>query len=387
MFVFLLLQPLPPKFRGMKPPSSKFRFSPFRSISLGRLGALLGLVGMVVAPVPVFGIASWTDLDGQTFKGDPAGIVGPTAIFRTRGVTGRHVLLSRLSPEDCVRFHGALSKLPARADSWARASGRVTDDCIGNVGRLKDGNYVAEDLAGLPEPEILIVFFATFRDGRSWGLLGDAGGPLRDLMRDFPGEVAALYVGYNHNPLEHVQIPRDMSFPGLVSEANSLPRLHSIKIFAPGAGTGLVALTRHGGPLALDVGKDKESVERVLLQVRAFLEAGRPDNARSWPHLAHYHRSVRRALAANDELPPVAVGSALRSAVLAEHGVEEFTARLEVDAEGKVTAAKIAPGPGIPAKLIPAVEQALQATPVVPAVERGRFVAGTLELRFPDGQG
>ena len=60
---------------------------------------------LAALPAPALAKTSaWKDAAGATFKGEPTEVIGPFAIFRTSGGSGRRVLLRALSPEDCRRF-------------------------------------------------------------------------------------------------------------------------------------------------------------------------------------------------------------------------------------------------------------------------------------------
>jgi hypothetical protein len=325
----------------------------------------------------------WTDLDGNTFKGEPAGIIGPLALFSTGSSSGRHVLLSKLSPADCVRFHQAWQALPPRASAWAEARARVTDDCPGRVGHLRDGEFVALDLGEVPEPKLLLVFFASHSAGRSWSLMGDATDAYHALRREFPGELEGLYVGMRHNGGEHLKLARDMNLPWLVADYAKQRGLSTIELFAPPQAPAVALLHRHGVPIMVDAGKETKDVHRVLEAARAFLEADQPDNPRTWPHLRYFFHHARLGIHLREAVPPRAVGSPLNASALEQFGVSAFRATLEVGADGVVTEAKVEPGPGIPGELVPDVEKALLMTPVVPAIDRGKAVAGTLEIRYP----
>jgi len=348
----------------------------------------VSLCVLLLAPwLALEGRESWTDLDGNTFEGDPAGTVGPLALFKTGRNTGRHVLLSRLSPADCLRFVDGVKALPERMDSWSEAEAPITGDCVGRgerVGRMVDGEWVGDDLAGTPEPEFMILFFGSHGIGRTWGMLGDSREAYGELRKDFGDKVEGLFFGLNHSESEQIKIARDMSVPWLVCDYRSERYMDHIQKFAPANTTAIAVVNRHGVPLLVSEGETKEDVEQLMRRLRAFLEADEPNNPRTWPALIYFHGNVRKARFADGEAPPMAVGSPLRPEALKEYGVTGFTAHLQVDAQGQVSGVMVDSGPGIPDKLIPAVSDALKATPVVPAVRNGEFVEGTATVRFGD---
>jgi hypothetical protein len=56
----------------------------------------------------------WKDTQGSRFRGEPAEVLGPLALFRTSRNTGRRLPFHVLSPEDCVRFSEQLRNHPGR---------------------------------------------------------------------------------------------------------------------------------------------------------------------------------------------------------------------------------------------------------------------------------
>src|SRR5689334_3924888 len=80
--------------------------------------------------------SEWIETDGTRFKGEPAALFGSLALFRTGDSVLRRVPLRNLSDDDCRRFHQAISAKPARAATWAAATGRATAELPGSVYKL-----------------------------------------------------------------------------------------------------------------------------------------------------------------------------------------------------------------------------------------------------------
>lgn len=325
----------------------------------------------------------WKDLDGNKFKGEPAGLLGPLALFRIHPNRGRLVLLTKLSPADCVRFAESLDEIPPRAAKWSDAEGIVTDDLLGHAQVLRDGKLVDTDLADRPEPKVLIVFFGSHSVGRSWGMMGDATDLYKELQEEFPGECEGLFVGLGNKGWEHEKMANDMTVPWIVAENDSIRKMDTIERFAPVRAPWIVALSRNGVPLVANDAGETEDVQKLMRQVQAFLRSDEPNNPQTWEPRKYFYRHVQVARHGGDRGDPMIVGSPLKASALEKYGVTGFTAQLSVNAEGKVTNVVIEPGPGIPDDLIPAVANALRSTPVVPAVYYGQFVAGEVTFVFP----
>src|SRR5260221_4511499 len=104
-------------------------------------------------------VESWTDTQGNTFKGEPSEVLGPIALFRTKSAGGRRLPWRALSPADCVRFHEAVAKKPARADDWTKATGNLTFDLLNRVKQRVNNELVKAPLSGRPEPLVLVAFY------------------------------------------------------------------------------------------------------------------------------------------------------------------------------------------------------------------------------------
>ena len=342
------------------------------------LVCLLASLPLVQAAKP----EEWRDVAGNSFRGEPMEIVGPFAIFRTSKAAGRRVVLQQLPPEACVRLHQAVGDRPAPVADWAEATADLSRETFHFTRVVREGRLVPAELEGRPEPLVYVVFFASHGEGKSWEMMGTAMGPLGELQRAFPDRIEGLYYGLRHNRGDHVAMATRMNLPWLVTEIDDQRKFRSIERLFPGSGYAMYVVTRDGVPLFGDNNPEKEDVLRILNETRGLLELARPDDPRAWPHRLHFLRAVQPVRHAQDQCEPLLVGNPLRADVLREHGVRRIVATLEVGSDGVVSKVQLDPASEIPEPLVPAVAQALEKALVVPAVDRGKFVAGSVPYRL-----
>ncbi len=84
---------------------------------------------------------AWTDPTGKKFKGEPSGLLGPLAVFRTGRTTVQRFPLHYLSEADCVRFAQQLGGKAERAQDWEQSQSLAAQDLPGRVLRVADGNW------------------------------------------------------------------------------------------------------------------------------------------------------------------------------------------------------------------------------------------------------
>lgn len=320
----------------------------------------------------------WRDLSGNRFRGEPTEVLGPFAIFRTSRASGRRVVLQQLKPEDCVRVHQAVGRKPPPAADWSQATGALSREVFHFTAWMRQGQRLPADLTGRQEPLVYVVFFASHHEGKSWEMMGNAMEPYAELQRAFPGQVEALFFGIRHNGRDHLSMASRMNVPWLVTEYDDQHEYRSIERLIPGSGYALFALTRDGVPLFGGNNPEKDEVNKIFGEVRDLLELARPDDPRAWPHRLHYLRAVQPVLHADGRSAPILVGNPLRRDALQEHGIRRIVATLQIGADGTVRDVTLDPASELPEALAPAIAQALRQAVVVPAVDRGKFVDGTL---------
>lgn len=340
------------------------------------LRLLAGLT--VVGALPAAPAASeWKDAKGATFRGDPVETAGPLALFRTGGFSSRFVPLRALPPADCVRFFEAVRGRAPRADRWSAARGEATAEL---AGRVRAGGAKTVDFDAVPEPEMIVGIFAGRREGGFSRLLDNLGPFLRRVQRVYPGRVVSVLFPSRQSGLSG---GGSASAPWLHLDPSKAGGVRLLSRFTPAEGLVLVLLTREGVPLFGQAVDDIPDLMKFVDGAGDILWELNPANPRAARDRAHYLGAVRPVEFAEGTTGPLLVVDPLRLDALQVRGVTSVSARLEVSAEGRVGAVELAPDPGTPEALRPALTEALRrGAYFLPAIERGGAVAGVHDYRL-----
>jgi hypothetical protein len=238
---------------------------------------------------------------------------------------------------------------------------------------------VPSELAGRPEPQFYIVLYSSDQEPRAWALI-DALLPIYPkLMRAFPGEVEAVYMGVGRDPGEHQRMATSKKMPWLVSKINEPEKWHSARLAAPRETPGVVVLHRDGAMMYFVDGAEMNELARPVKQLAVLLETIRPGNPKSWKDSAHYLRAVQPVIHAKSRSDPILVGNPLSADGLRQRKVYRVEATLNVAADGKVTAVDLKPDEAnLPVAMSEPLATALKRSSVfVGAVDNGKFVDST----------
>lgn len=343
---------------------------------------LSAAVGFGLPFTAAAGTEEWNDTQGNRFRGEPAEELGPLALFRTPHMAGRRLPFHVLSPEDCVRFSAELRTHPPRAADWAHANGLLSRELVGNLLRVENDQLVPADLSARPEPEFLILFFASHSEGPSWEMMGSARPLYEKIQKDYPGMVEAVFYGTSDTKADHIDMAVSMRVPWLVTEFHSQRSMSTVSGLISGAKYGLTIVNRDGVPLFSSSGDKAADVKQAMNDLLALLDLLRPANPRAWQDRAYYLRAVQQAAYAQGRCDPVLVGNPLLPEGLRQRAVFRFDATIQVAADGHVTAAALKPGGDLPSGLEAPLGQALQKALFVPAVDHGKFVDGAYQYHF-----
>jgi hypothetical protein len=324
----------------------------------------------------------WTDPQGKTFKGEPAQVLGPLALFRLPGNNNKIIPFGQLSSEDCARFAAQLRTIAQPAADWGQTKTDIGSDILGNAMRVEGSELKPVDLKGRPEPQFYALVFVNNGEGKSWGVLGRVGWQLQEMQKRYPGMVEGLMFGLKHNGNDQRNMAVQMKVPFLVASFGDEYNMRSIQALAPNWGYGFVMCNANGVPVFISQADTDDAGKVLFAEIGKLLEVIRPDNPKGWNDSEHYWKAAQPVLHATDKCEPKLVGDPLNPAKLREFGVESFEASIDVSAEGVVTGVTIAPGAACPQELLDPVSQALRQARLVPAVDRGKFVAGTYQYRF-----
>ncbi len=327
----------------------------------------------------------WTDADGHRFTGEPIEVFGSLALFRTSEPLVRRVPLRALSEEDCLRFYHALAEFPARAGRWPAAHRPVTRELLGRTLRLEYQyrKLIPADLAALPEPEVIVVLYGSHADGNAWTMANNYIPTHRRIQSVYPDQVATVFYELWHSPDEQAAITRETWAPWLVVDQSRQMETPTLSRLAPKDGALMVALTRDGDVLLSVRPKRLADAREFVDSLADLLWTAHPANRRAWADLVHYGRTVRPLEFASGTDGPRLIGNPLKADGLRQRGVTRIEARLEIGADGKVTAATLLPGAFIPEKMAVPLTDALRLhTVFLPAIDHGTPVAGTYDYVF-----
>ncbi len=325
---------------------------------------------------------TWKDSEGNRFRGEPAEVMGPFALFSTGSTSGRRIAFRLLTPEDCVRFYEEVRSKPARMSDWADARSPISRELFGRVLRVANGRLADAGLRGRPEPECFILFFAAHGEGKSWEMMGHAVPSYAKMQQEYPGMVEAVLYGLRHSRADHIDMAVRMNLPWLVTDFSEQGRMNRISRFAPGDGYGMVVVSRDGVPLCSSGGDSDAAVRKVMDDLAGLLKVMDPVNPAAWKDRACFFRAVRPAAYAKGQCDPMLIGDPLRADALKQRGVSHFEATIQVAADGRVSDVTVKPGGDLPAEFQAPIAEALRQAVFVPAVKDGRWMAGSCTYRF-----
>jgi hypothetical protein len=324
----------------------------------------------------------WKDAAGNTFRGEPAEVIGPAALFRTGKLGWRMLPLHFLSTDDCVRLNERLRASPPRADDWAQAKGEMTRELTGNVMRVENDKLVPAALKGRPEPEFFIVLYGSYSNDKAGEMIDALLPAYEKLQNRFPGMVEALFFGTGDKLTDHIDMATSKKMPWLVTNFYSQSDLRLVSRFTFSTKYGIIIVNRDGAPLLSSPADSKEVVQQAMDTLTALLDGMRPENMKSWADRLYYFRTVQPALFKDGCADPLLVGNPLIANGLKQRSVYRFDANIDVAADGNVTAAALSPGGDLPKNLEAPLADALRKAVFVPAVDHGKFVPGVYHYHF-----
>ena len=323
--------------------------------------------------------SEWQDAQGTAFKGEPTEVVGPFALFKTGFGTGRRMPLRGMSAEDCLRFYEEASRRPARAEKWSAAKAVATNELIGRVLRCQGKDLVPAVLSDIPEPQLLLVLYGSHNEGEGWAMLDSLLPIDSQIQKSYPDVLQTVFMGVRHSEKEHRRIVTEKQLPWLIAEFREEANMSLLSRFSPGEGTNMVLLSRNGVPLLSGQASDAAETKKFTDQLLNFMALINPANPQTWQDRAHYLSVTRPKEFAQSATGPLLVGNPLRTAGLRQRGIERIVATLAVATDGTVTPTILTEKSVIPPAMIAPLTDALRQAVVLPAIDHGTAVAGTLD--------
>lgn len=325
--------------------------------------------------------SEWPDADGTRFQGEPAGILGSLALFRTTEPVLKRVPLRALSEDDCRRLHAALAARPPRAPNWSAAQGAASRELVGAVKRL-DYQYrrmVPAEIGNRPEPELLVIFYSYHNAADSWLLSNNIMPIHRRMQRAYPGLTATVFYGLWHDAEDHDKTTVQSWAPWLATDFAKQKNMPVIGRHAPPNGSAVAVITREGDLVMSVRPTNLDAIRQFIDDFTELLWTANPLNSRASTDRAYYSRAVRALEYASTDTGPQLIGNPLRADGLRQRNISRVEAHLEIDATGKVTTATLQPNASVPEKMAAPLADALRRSVFLPAMAHGAPVASTYD--------
>jgi hypothetical protein len=330
------------------------------------------------------GLPEWRNHLGERFCAPPVEALGPYALFGAEAKTNRMVKFRVLSTDECLRFHQAIAPRPVRAARWTEAQGGLTRELLGRIQPVDEGNRASDDLASLPEPELLLIYFHTSNAPPEEVVAQD---PILSSLEPFARRMRRVYPG-------RVEVVVAVSRPGtsgpprastvwMTVDPAQLADVGALRGFMRTVTSGLLLVTREGVPIAGGAVRDVLTLARILDHASALLWDLSPENRRTLPDRVHYRRAVRSAQFSVGSTPPEMMANPVPVETLRRNGIDRLDARMELDAEGRVTQVTLRSTSELPDPLADFLRGAIRGSDVfLPAIQDGKPVAGVLNASF-----
>ena len=334
-------------------------------------------------------LTEWKDPKGSTFKGEPIEVLGPLALWRTGATSSKFLPLHFLAPEDCLRFYQAIAGRPARAERWSDAKGRATSEFVGRLQRMDGGKLRPAELAGMPEPELLIVVFGSRKaEGVHW-LIDNLQPFVSRVERVYPGRVATVVMSTWDGSMEPRWLPASRAW--YVTDPRKQGEMKLMSRFVPGGGFVMMLMTREGVPLFAVPANNVTEIMHFVDGASDMLWQLNPANPRTARDRAHYLRPVRAVQFATGAAGPILLSELFRVEGLRQNRIGSIEAQIDVSTEGGIARVELLPESDVPERLRPAMAEAIRRSALfVPAVENGAAVASTYRYSYkvpaPDPQ-
>jgi hypothetical protein len=319
--------------------------------------------------------SEWTNVLGNSFKGEPLQALGPMALFRTSSGGVRWELFRSFSVETIQRFYRE-AKLADPAPRWADTKAAATAELVGRASHLgADGKLAKVDFTNVPEPQLLLVLYGPRGWGDSVTVAVTPQGVYRHLQALRPGQVEFVFLGDKG-------VITWTHMPWYTAGLDELAEMRTFARYAPKEDSVIVLMTRNGQVLMSERGENYGTITKFLDAVSDFLWKIDPANPEYWLDRLHYLTSVRPIKHAQDASPPVLLGVPFKPAAIRSRGISRISATLQVDASGKTTNVKWPIDSGVPESLQGPLKEALMRMRFAPAIDHGVATPAAFEFAW-----
>jgi hypothetical protein len=332
-------------------------------------------------------VDTWTDHEGKKFKGEPTGIYGPLAMFKTSKAASRGIPLRSMSAQDCVRFYEAISELPEKADDWAQATAPLSQEIFREARQRQGADVAKVDLSGRPEPEFYMLVFGTNGEQYTWDALNSVVPTYERLKARFGDVFEALFIGIGHNSTQHALVMNDAKIPFLTNNIEVQERMSRIIMnFRPVRVPSILILNRHQTVMYGSSQNSTKDIEQAMTQFETLLVHMQPGRASNVPDLQNYLKAVQPVRYKNGKSEPILLAQPLDVDALKNAGIKRVDANFTIAPDHSIADVKVFDNGGVlPANLVDQLAAALRNSVFVAAVENGKFVEGVYEMHLvPD---
>ena len=319
--------------------------------------------------------SEWSDVLGNSFRGEPLQVLGPMALFRTSSSGTKWVLLRGLSAETIQRFYRE-AKVSDPAPCWADTKADATAELVGRASRRgADGKMEKADFTKVAEPQLLLLLYGPRAWGDSVTVARAPQGVYAHLQAVRPGQLEFVFLGEK-------SVISWTGMPWYTAGLDELAEMRTLSRYAPKENSLIVLITRSGQVLMSGVGENHGTITQFLDTVCEFLWKIDPANPASWIDRLHYLNSVRPIEHARDISGSVLIGPPFRPEALRSLGLSRVAATLRVDATGKVTDVAWPLDAGVPESLRGRLKAALLHGHFAPAIDHGAAIPSTYEFAY-----
>lgn len=338
-----------------------------RAVCVACVCSLAGLASAFAAP------SEWRDEAGKTFKGEPADVLGPFAVFRV-GQSNRTVPWGRFTPEECARFY---QEIAAREGAQQGGRGAIFTELEGKVFDMRSGKPVPVDLKSRPEPGVIVLVSLSNKDGAASQLTSAFRLNYQRIQQVFPGQMEAVFVGQRMEYDRQLELARSRRMPWLVADPKQQGKLKTLLRNMPAEASVIVAMTRNGVPLLWASGQDEEQMRAFMDSLGRFMRLLERDNPRNWQDRRHYLAATRPLAYATGRADPEMLGHPVVAEGLRRHGIARIEATFEVTADGGITKVDVARTGGVTDATAAGLGEAMRrSAKFLPAIDQGAAVAG-----------
>ncbi len=303
------------------------------------------LAGLLVSGslFAVAGAEEWRTLQGDRWEGTLSGVYGPLAIFVEKTAT-RQVSVEMLDDAALGRVADFLAGQSAAASPWSSANSKMAKALRGRLQVLSDQKLVAFNPGARPEPEIYLAYFGALWCGPCRRFSPELVQAYRQLKAEAGDQFELVFMSSDRDSGEQLSYVREVAMPWPVLKFSAVGSTPLIERWAGRGIPSLVVLTREGEVIFHSYrGSEYLGPAHVLAQFAQLVLARKGESAtvKRGLHRLAVLQHVRAAAGRDLGVKPYLISLDRTRYQTLE--VQQLTATLDLDAEGKVSDASFEP--------------------------------------------